>query len=42
MLRIKDICIDFSGIEEISKNNLVGFVSKIKKKICSIIHIQLF
>lgn len=31
----KDICIDFSGIEEISKNNLVGFVSKIKKKICS-------
>ena len=31
----KEICIDFSGIEEISKNNLEGFVSKIKKKICS-------
>lgn len=31
----KDICIDFAGIEEISDNNLVGFISFIKKKFCS-------
>lgn len=31
----KDICIDFARIEEISDNNLVGFISFIKKKFCS-------
>lgn len=31
----KDICIDFERIEEISENNLLGFVSFIKKEFCS-------
>lgn len=31
----KDICIDFAKIEEISDNNLVNFISFIKKKFCS-------
>ena len=31
----KDICIDFSKIEEISDNNILGFINYIKKKFCS-------
>lgn len=31
----KDICIDFARITEISENNLVGFISFLKKKFCS-------
>lgn len=31
----KDICIDFVNIEEISENNLMGFVNFIKKRFCS-------
>lgn len=31
----KNICVDFAKIEEISDNNLVGFISFIKKRFCS-------